>query len=476
MGNCKLFTLNKRHNSTLQPTGTGTDTSVILKGGSNMLSPVFTMHHNTFPTYNYVKYNSRYYFVTGIKAVHDDLFEISCEVDVLATFKASIQAISAYVLYYNHQNLEIADKRLSLKASKTKSDKSGTFGFLGTSHCYILTVIGENNVNAYCLNQAQIESLYSGTFETHYDNAIDALPAVTGTGFADTMISFAQWYAAYLKSTAGCFNYAGTISDNIKSCIILPVTSGSVGGTPNTPVYIGAIDTGITGFKINNRVMTDYATVDIPWQNTTDWRRLAPYHEIFLYIPALGLISLSPSDLIGAQSLRIDMTMDVLSGDAIFVVKADNDNVVYYASTNLATPYAIGSSQVSPSQITNALIGAAGALTGNPTIAAAGLLGLANDIQPNPICIGSNSGGAILGIHADTVKCYTIFHDTAVAIHDQAAISGEPFNGVMSLSGVSGFVQTKDASVAGGGVGEPAMTDTERQNINRLLDGGIYIE
>ena len=256
----------------------------------------------------------------------------------------------------------------------------------------------------------------------------------------------------------------------------MPVTSGSVGGTPNTPVYIGAIDTGITGFKINNRVMTDYADVDIPWQNTTDWRRLAPYHEIFLYIPALGLISLSPSDLIGANTLRVNMTMDVLSGDAIFEVKADNDNVVYYASTNLATPYAIGSSQVSPSQITNALIGAAGALTGNPTIAAAGLLGLANDIQPNPICIGSNSGGAILGIHADTVKCYTIFHDTAVGIHDQTAIAGEPFNGVMALSAVSGFVQTKDASVAGGGAGEPAMTDTERQSINSLLDGGIYIE
>lgn len=470
MATLTTYTFSKRHNSTKQPTG-GTDITVNLKGGSDLLTPTFLLNSAAIPSFNYMKFDSRYYFVTGIKNVRDQLYEVSGKVDVMATWKSAIIASSAYVLYYSHANNEIADKRLSIKASKSMQSESGTFGFLGTSHCYILTVIGENYVNAYCLTQAQIEGLYSGTFETHFDNAIDALPAVTGTGFADTIISFAQWYAAFLKSTAGCFNYAGTISDNIKSCIILPVTSGSVGGAPNTPVYIGAIDTGITGFKINSRTMTDYADVDIPWQNTTDWRRLEPYHEIFLYIPALGLIRLSPSDLIGASSLRVNMTMDVLSGDAIFEVKADNNNVVYYASTNLATEYAIGSSQTSPSQISNALIGAAGALTGNPTAMAAGVIGLANNIQPNPICIGTNSGGAILGIHADTVKCYTIFHDTAVNPHDATlrAVQGEPYNGAMSLN-ISGYVQTSGASVAGN------MTDTEREQINSLLDGGAYIE
>lgn len=471
MATAYTYSFSKRHNSTATPTG-GTSVDVLLKGGCDILTPVFTLNYSGIPTFNYMSFEGRYYFVTGIRSVRQDLWEISAKVDVMATWKSAIQASSPYVLYYTHNNTEIADKRLSIKASKTKQSNSGTFGFLGTSHCYILTVIGENNVNAYCLNQAQIEGLYSGTFETHFDNAIDALPAVTGTGFADTIISFAEWYQAFLKSTAGCFNYAGTVSDNIKSCLILPVTSGSVGGTPNTPVYIGAIDTGIRGFKINNRTMTDYATVTIPWQNNSDWRRLSPYHEIFLYIPALGLISLSPSDLIGATTLRVNMTMDVLSGDAIFEVKADNDNVVYYASTNLATPYAIGSSQVSPSQITNALVGAAGALTGNPTIAAAGLLGLANDIQPNPICIGSNSGGAILGIHADTVTCYTIFHDTAVVPSNVSAEKGTPYNGVLALSGLTGtpYVQTSGASVAG------TMTDTEREEINNIMDGGFYLE
>ena len=233
-------------------------------------------------------------------------------------------------------------------------------------------------------------------------------------------------------------------------------------------MYIGAINTLVDGFRISDRTFTDSATVTIPWQ-ANDWRRLDPYHEVYLYIPALGLISLSPSDLVGETSLTVNVSMDVLSGDAIFEVKTST-KTVYYANTNLGTDYALGSSQTSAMQGMNALIGAVGLATGNPAAALGGALGIANSLKPTPTCIGSNSGGAILGISADTVKCYTIFHDTTVTPSSVSNTKGTPYNGVLNLQNVTGYVETMGASVSG------SMTDTEREQINQLMDGGIYIE
>lgn len=473
MANAYSYSFSKRHNSTAQPTG-GTLIDVQLKGGCDILAPVFILNYSGIPTFNYMSFEGRYYFVTGIKSIRQDLFEVSCEVDVLATWKAAITGSSQYVLYYTHANTEIADRRLTPKTTQSTNSASGSFGFLGKNHCFILTVIGEDETASFAVTPSQIRDLYgtgTGSYVDRYESSINDLMInnpVTGNDVKEVIIDFARWICDYLKTSAGAFNYAGTVSENIKSCIILPVAAGAIGGTPNVNIKVGAILTGVNAFRISDRYITDTATVSIPWQ-ASDWRRLDPYHEIYLYIPALGLISLSASDLVGESSLTVKMTMDTLSGDAIFEVKSST-KCVYYANTNLATGYALGSSQTSPAGAMNALIGVVGAAMGNPAAALGGALGVANSLKPTPTCIGSNSGGAILGIGADVVTCYTVFHDTNVTPSSVSAVKGTPYNGVLSLSGITGYVQCMDASVSG------SMTDTERENINNLLNGGVYIE
>ena len=461
------YTTAKRHNSTLAPTG-GTSIDMNLKGGSDLIDPVFTINYGGVPNWSILSFEGRFYFVTGIKSVRQDLWEVSCHVDVLATYKTNIQAMTPYVAYYTHSNTLIADRRLSVKATQSTQKNTGSFGYLGKNYCYVLTVIGDNGTAAFALPESDIRKLYAQDYKTVFDTSINAIPLVTGVSVEDVLIDLVRWWKDFLKSASGSFNYAGTISENIRSCHILPVQTGAIGGMPNQDVLLGAIDTLIDGFLITDRTFEDTATVSIPWQ-ATDWRRLAPYHEIYLYIPALGLISLSPSDLIGESSLAVKCSMDVLSGDTIFEVKTST-KTVYYANTNLATQFALGASQVAGTAAANALIAGAGALMGSPLTAAAGVLGLANELQPNPMCIGSNAGGAILGVASDTVECISIFHDTTVSPSSVSNVKGTPHNGILSLSGVTGYVQTIGASVSG------AMTDTERQEINRLMDGGIYIE
>lgn len=469
MATLNLWTgFTKRRNSTKQPTGTGdAQKDCKLKEGTSLEQPVFVLDGQQHG-YNYAQFGGVYYYIDDVVIAKNNITELHCSRDLLATFKAAIQASSQFVLYYTHANTEIADRRLSLKASQVTQSDTGSFGFLGKNHCFALTIIGKSSTETFILTPAQIMALYDTDYQTAFDNSINGLTPVSGADAAAAIIDLVRWWSDYLKSAAGAFNYAGTISENIKSCMILPVAAGAIGGTPNVSVWIGGINTGIHGFRVTDRVFTDTATVNIPWQ-ASDWRRLEPYHEVYLYIPAVGLISLSASDLIGETALTVNVTMDVLSGDAIFEVKSST-KTVYYCNTNLGTAYALGSSQTSAGQAVNALVGAVGLATGNPAAALGGALGIANSMKPTPTCIGANSGGAILGINADDIHCFTVFHDTTVTPSSVSAVQGTPYNGVMSLSGVSGYVQCMNASVDMDGLGN------DKDIVNNYLNGGLYIE
>lgn len=469
MATLTTWTFSKRHNSTKQPTG-GSDYDVTLKGGCDILTPVFILNHSGVPTFNYMLFASRYYFVTGIKSVRQDLWEVSGKVDPLATYKSEIQASSPYVLYYTHNNTEIVDRRLSVKTSKTEVGKSGSFSYFGKGQVYVLSVVGKDCVSQIEVNLSDIKGIISQSFFTALDNAIDAVPLPTN----DSLVDFGQYILDLLKSEAGAFTYTGAIADCIKNCYVLPITSGAWGGTL-TDICLGKRATGKQGYALNQRILNDVCTVDIPWQ-ANDWRRNAPYHELFLYLPAIGLINISPSDVIDATGLNIDLTLDKISGDAIFeVTTIGGGNVVIgYYNANFAVNMPIGASNLDVTKAVTAIGGGlAASAAGLPAIGTAAVeaLGITNALQPQSACIGGNSGGAFLGLAgASNAYCISIFHDTTVTPSSVSAEKGTPYNGILSLASVTGYVQTSGASVAG------TMTDTEREEINALMDGGFYLE
>lgn len=471
MATAYAYTLSKRHNSTLQPTGAGTSITVNLKGGSDLLTPVFLLNSAAIPAFNYITFEGRNYFVTGLKSVRDQLYEVSCKVDVLGTYKSIIQATSAYVLYYTHANTEISDKRLATKTTQVTQSDSGAFSEFGKGTAYVLSVIGEDTVAQYAIALSDLTEIVNQNFLTTLENQIDTVPLP----LTDSLVDFAQYIIDLLKTEALSFTYVGRISDCIRNCYALPIRYSAWGGSSET-IHIGKASSGKSGYRLgsNERILSDSATVNIPWQ-ASDWRRNAPYHEIYLYIPCIGLTTISPSDVIGETALHVDLTLDKLSGDVIINVGTTSKVLAQY-TTNVAVNYPVGFSNVDPAQAVTAVAGAAGALAGavNPALGAAVAgLGIANVIQPQAQSIGSNGGGAFLGLVGYTgykVYCFTIFHDTTVTPSSVSAVKGTPYNGSMSLSGITGYVQTMDASVEG------SMTDTEREEINQLLDGGIYIE
>lgn len=73
---------------------------VLLKDDVSILKPVFKVRDvRSIITYNYLYCPElqRYYFIDDIVSVHNDLWEISCHVDVLETYKNGIKSNKAVI-------------------------------------------------------------------------------------------------------------------------------------------------------------------------------------------------------------------------------------------------------------------------------------------------------------------------------------------------------------------------------------------
>lgn len=466
----------KRKNSTKQPAGAADYSgTTYLKDGTSLEQPVFIINSNDF-TYNYAQFEGIYYFVDDIVSIKNNLIEVHCSKDHLATYKTNIQASSQYVLYYDHINTEISDHRLSVKTTQVTQSANGSFTSFGVGFTNVLSVIGKDHVAAFKLNMTDIKNIISQTFFDTLENEISGVTAIDDTvDVMHTIADSGRFIVDLLKTAALSATYVGKLSECIRNCYILPMDPAAWGGSLGS-VYLGKCDTGIDGYELpsTGRILHDSATVNIPWQ-ASDWRRNAPYHEIYLYLPCIGLTTISPSDVIGAVTLHVEIELDKLSGDVIVNV-GTTDKVLAQYTTNVAVNYPIGSANIEPGRAVTAIGGAAAAVSGaiNPAVAAvmAGL-GLANAVQPQSMSIGSNGGGAFLGLVGYTgnkIYCFTIFHDTTVTPSNVSDVKGTPYNGVRSLSGISGYVQCEGASV------EMPAFGNDKDIVNNYLNGGIYIE
>lgn len=479
----KNFT--KRKNSTKQPSGSADTslTSVYLKEGTSLQAPVFVINSNEF-SYNYAQFNNTYYFIDDIVSLKNGLIELHCSRDLLATYKSAIQASSAYVRYYSHTNNEIVDSRLSVKTTPTVDSDTETFNNLGGGESYMITVVGEESTSVFACDKYYVDNLFDqaigqqfdNDFNTALDGIIQALtqqtPATTIDAIIDSVVAYFSWTKT-AKDVTNTVLYAGDAAEYVKNCYVLPIAKADIGGSLKDPIKIGKWDSKAKGNIGFPRICHDSATVSIPWQ-ASDWRKNSPYHHIYLYIPYVGLVELSPSEIIDAHNITVNVAIDTYSGVTSFVVNADNGCVLGQYTTNIAAPYAIGSSNInlvsSGAQIiASATSIAAGAATGNIMAATGGALGIVNALKPIDQSVSSNGGAAGQGL-GNTVKIFSVYHDTTVTPSSVSAIAGTPYNGVMSLSGVSGYVQTAGASVS------MAAFGNDKDIVNNYLDGGIYIE
>ena len=479
MASAVFYSFSKRKKSTKQPTGSGTSLDVNLKSGTSLLSPTFLLSLSSRPAYDYVSFEGRYYFVTDIVSVRENLWEISATVDALGSHKTAIGSSNALILYADGGRNDIIDQRIPIDStvsihSNTKAITGWTINNI-TYGSIMISVTGVGSFGTYMLDDNNdLFSMMEGTTDW-WDN-------VANIGSVEDA----------LKQ----FFYGGSAGDCLKNALALPITLSYSAPDP----YLGpaeqlnlgpypAEDSGanpIMVHRVNNPIMKTSTTINIPWQYN-DWRRHKPYTEVQLYMPFIGVLNLDADELINATALDIDYSLNIASGDLAVSVATDSPvKCIYTASTNVAMALPFGAANIPITKQVSAAataiataVGTMAALVSGgastvATLAAGAGSGLAAGAAAS-LGTGSQSGGGGLSGGAsqglfDRIMCVTISKTLTDSAANLSGVMGKPVMKKATIGSYSGYVQTDGFSING------AMTDMERDIINSAFNGGAYYE
>ena len=460
MADYYIYNVSKRKNSTLVPTN-GLKAELVLKSGTSLLDPVLLLHDSHKPVISEVWFEGRYYFVNDIVSVRNDLWELHCKVDVLATYKANILATPSFVLYDSAANTELTDSRLSINTAQTVAESAASTGiFDGFS--VLVGIVGKHGTGIYVMRMQDAKVLLS-TINNWLDNTFDE-----ETELVPLLIKAVKQLIA-----------TGKAPDCIKSAMLFPVDTLHWRGT-TTEVSLGDYDTGLYGKllergSVPSQNVYETMTLNIPWQ-FTDWRRNSPYTELYLELPFAGLVKIPTAPITSATSITVEINV-CANGTITYIAHSNTGVALGRWTSTCADSYMIGSSNINP--LSSAIsIGSAGAGAAGLGVAiaasspmgaiAAGsavLMGIKNNMESVQTCIGG-SGGTVPG--RLQVRLFSICHNTNVEPSSVSAVMGTPT--MATKTPAAGYVETKCFSVSG------TMTDRERSEINSLMDGGVYIE
>lgn len=474
----KVVSFSKRDKSTKQPDLSNINSiQVNLKDDCTITRPTFLLQSLMPLTNNYVYVPSwgRYYFINE-QTIVNNMWEIQCVEDALASFKDDIGNTSAMVLYASGSTKNIVDNRIPvlaplIKGHSYKAPEGFTFTD-GQAGAVILGITGKGSFGPYLMQNS--------TKITEMLNGVDAWTITSITSVVE-----ASQQLFYGGSAAECF----------KSAFKLPlvVGGGDVTSGNAEPLYLGnypckdSNGNAITGYHIDKPIISHGTEIDIPWQSS-DWRRVSSLTTINVYIPFCGMVTIPATECQGANKLHVQMAINVTSGDIAVQIRLNDANgqIIGNASGNCAIPTAYGSTGIDTTKFVQsnvAGVGSAAALgvtlaTGGSALALIGagtaLVGAALSLHQAEGGVASGSAGLGGGAIAALDKVIHVWVSQMQLTDSQANINpilGKPYMGVATIGSFSGFVQTDNFQFA-----SSRAYASEISEINAALNYGIYYE
>ena len=441
----------KRPNSTKRPTG-GETKDVVLKQSTSIENPTFLIDGVDL-TYNYVEWEGHYYYINDIILENNNIYELHCTQDLLATYKGDIQNGTAFIEYStSYYNDKILDKRISSTGevirSKTAQSMENIFNRRGN---YTLSTIGSSGVNRYQVQEVDLVTLGEYISSQTDDGVITALQKKYG-------------------SLAQC----------ILGCTWTPYELNT---SKYSLVTLGDLTTTIKGYWSDTQGITykqGSYTLTIPWVNKDIARR--KLEAIELYMPMFGSAQLNTSKYIGATAVVVDYVFDMF-GSVTYTVH-NPDGTRDYFTSNGGIDIPVAQFTTSPIITMAHWLGEHMQMAQNNPIgndigrALSGMAG-ANSIVGAIDACGTNassaggSGGGTLGISAANNPTLTLTNSCFGFTSSQesmANLNGRPLHATANLNTLQGYVQTVNACIELGGLAD------DRQKVNAMLDSGIFIE
>ena len=485
----KLYTFNKRENSTKRPGNdlTPLDVSGIMLDNTSMMNPSFRLVLASVPynyNYCYISDFHRYYFITDW-GFDNGFWVAHMKVDVLATMKNTIINSTQYVLRSaSRKNGDIIDDLYPCRGQVVVANRSfavqpfTSMAQASNTYCIVIGTVG-GNANGYDKARVGI-TYYTLTFDK-----LNQLISWMNQNISD-YLNVTDITPEMLKSLYNPFQYI--VSAKFFPCSVpyRASTNQIQFGFWQTPSNLTAsLCDGTKGRFITHK--TYHATLSDHPQAATrgTYLNMAPYREITLHAPPFGDIPLDTTNLMGKPNIFTKILIDLFTGDSALQVKASSsaastdfdsvpDGVITTAYANIA--FDIPLAQVRSDYVgeleaaagfatgtTNALL--SGSVTGAISSAVSGLANAARAAMPD-VQIRPNQGGALPWYDEWFIKEKCMY----VVDSDNDDL-GSPLCEAVTLSTLSGYCLVTDADLA-----EGTATADECREAKQYMESGFFLE
>ena len=487
----------KKANSTKIPTGTDAHSDFLcnIKDNASVLDPVLEVYlTGTDPAdtpigsgfnYCYIAKWSRYYFITDWK-YNRGLWYAYCHVDVLASYKTSIGALSKYVLRSAaNYDTNITDTFYPAKSNVTQTIKAGTVPFNLTNGCYILGLIGERpsgnvpnmgGINYYLLTESQMQEFSNYLTSSVFAQLTTDLTAGLTEAVSKAIINPIEYISSCMFFPFSITGVSETVQPKIGWWNTSPLSSGC-----------SAIGSGIGGSSLlKNVTISSIAIGHHPEYTRGQYLDREPYSRYEFYLEPWGSIPLDGNTIDVASNLDIQMTVDLVSGFARLSFTNASKTILNTLAAQVGVPIQISQIMTDVIKGTTTMMGGIwstirSAISGDAisTIANAvtGITNTAEAYAPKPS--GSGINGALLSYggtqfasglgNAYSQGPYLKIYRMSLTDENLAEF-GRPLCMVKTLNTLSGYIQCAEPDC------DIAALDPEKTAIGNYLTGGFYYE
>lgn len=468
MLNVTLYEFKKRENSTKRPDGSETSRvhQAALKQPTSLLNPDITFDFGlkgnpSFYNYCYISdLGNRYYFIRDWTVGEGHLWTAHCEVDVLASWKASIGASTQYVIRSSYAaDGNIVDSLYPAKGPATFAQASDTIW-------------------------PTVSSIQGGSYVVGIiNNSSDAIGAVAYYVFTPTQF---RSFMAYLLGDVTWTGSISDISEDLLKTLFNPMQyvssvmwfpDSAPKGTAVSTIPFGWWEISVSASKLKiDGVIPSAGVINIPKHPQASSRgnylNSAPYAQYELDSRVWGNIPIDSTALLNASTLVTEYRIDYTTGIADLFLDVDT------SGHRLATRRGMYGVPIQVAQIgqnylntiTSVVDSAANIAKNimNPVGLIASAVGAVGDIASASMPQFSSTGSN--GTVANFFSQPTLFAKFLPVVDADNADRGRPYCKAATLSAIPGYqvISHADLAIAG--------TSEENRRIKGYLEAGYFYE
>lgn len=443
-----LYRFGKNENELKIPSGAGTEVDCYLKESTSVLKPVLILDFNpAIYNYLYIPDFKRYYFITDVRFIGNETFEMQASCDVMGSWRESILNSTQYITRSaSGWNKDILDNMFPATAGMKKnvlwSQQLTAISDFKTG-IFVLGVLGNKSgidslpVSYYALSYEQFKSL----------NAFLYNKESYGTMISDDIVK-------------AFFNPL----DYIVSCVFIPIKIDTEEWL-STNIEFGWFSTSIQ-CKLINYYSKEIANYDFQINaHYNDFRQCSPWSSFRLWL-VNEYFTIPPEKIYNAKKASLSMSLDLISGLAMFTFKVDGKEL-FNTVQQFGCPIAIAQTRQDwTGTLSSVFSTASSVLSGNITSIFDNVVDAVDSLVPDPSVRGANGtlgtaywkkGAVLEEYYFDTVELNPLRVGRAVEKTDV-------------IKNYSGFTKVRNAEVELQGAYE-----SEFKSIASIMEGGFYV-